>query len=61
MSAVVQLRLDGLPVDPEQLAELLSFERAALYRELGLDWDQREAAEAAVRLVLARRYRRATR
>jgi hypothetical protein len=58
VSAAVQLPLDGLPLDPVQVAELSAPARGRLYAELGLDHFQREAAEAAVRAVLADRYQR---
>lgn len=45
----VQLPLDGLPLDPHELAELDIYQRTALYAELGLAPEQREAAEQAVR------------
>ena len=62
MTGGVQLALGGgLPVDPREVAKLLAYERAALYSELDLSWQQREAVEAAVRLVIRREYgRRAT-
>lgn len=47
-----------LPVDPVELAKLPILERAELYGELGLDPQQRECAEAAVRRVLRRSYPR---
>ncbi|MGI9019202.1 MAG: hypothetical protein ACR2G3_00635 [Solirubrobacterales bacterium] len=55
MSAV-QLTLDGLPLDPRELAQLSILERADLYEALDLHPLQRAAAEEAARLVLARRY-----
>jgi len=48
-----------LPLDVERLAELNATERARSYNELGLDLLQRHAAEEAVRLLIAGRYRRA--
>jgi hypothetical protein len=56
MSAPVQLSLDGLPLDPHELAKLPILERAKLYAELQLAPEQREAAEQATRLVVAKRY-----
>jgi hypothetical protein len=53
----VQLEFE-LPLDPVQLARLTSPERGALYRRLGLDPVQIEAAEAATRLAIARELRR---
>ncbi|MEK6271474.1 MAG: hypothetical protein AABM42_02350 [Actinomycetota bacterium] len=58
MSAAVQLPLDGLPLDPIEVSELLAHQRAELYRELGLDHFQIAAAEQAVRLLVAGRYRK---
>jgi hypothetical protein len=55
VSAGVQLRLE-LPLDPRQLAELLAHERGRLYAELELDDAQRQAAEAAVRRIIAGTY-----
>ena len=52
----VQLRLAGLPVDPIEVAKLFAYERARLYSDLGLTWQQREAVEAAVRLEVAGEY-----
>jgi hypothetical protein len=57
----VQLRLDGLPVDPREVAKLLAPERGALYRDLNLDPLQVAAAEEAVRAVLRGSYGRASR
>ena len=57
----VQLTLGGLPLDPVELAKLPILDRAKLYTELGLDHFQREAAEQATRLVVARRYGRSRR
>ncbi len=48
----------GLPVDPRELAKLTAIQRADWYSKIGLDWAQRQAAEAAVRRVLAGLYRR---
>lgn len=53
-----QLTLEGLPLDPHALAEIPLLERAALYADLQLDPHQREAAEAAVRALLAGTYGR---
>ncbi len=54
----VQLPLGELPLDPRQVAELPILERAKLYADLDLAPEQREAAEEAVRLIVARRYGR---
>jgi hypothetical protein len=54
----VQLRLDGLPLDPREASELLAHERAALYRDLELDPLQIAAIEEAVRRVVAGTYLR---
>jgi hypothetical protein len=52
--SAVQLRLDGeLPFDPAALAEVPIVERGKLYDALGLDQFQRQAAEEAVRRVIA--------
>ena len=55
--AGVQTRLrignDGLPIDPLALAALPIADRARVYSELDLHPIEREAAEAAVRMVLA--------
>jgi hypothetical protein len=48
-------------LDVHELADLLAHERARLYDELGLDFCQRQAAEDAVRLVLADEYGEAAR
>jgi hypothetical protein len=48
-----------LPLDPVALARLLAHERAAVYRDLGLDHQQREVAEYAVPLAMAERSGRA--
>ncbi len=53
------LEAEGL--DPRALAELPILGRAALYDELDLDGFQREAAEAAIRLIQRRVYPRAMR
>lgn len=58
MSAPVQLPLDGLPFDPVELAKLLLLKRVELYERLQLAPEQREAAEQATRLVIAKRYRK---
>ena len=59
-SGAVQLRLgadaEGLRLDPYGLANLNVYERIEVYRDLGLTPEQREAAETAVRLVLAGTY-----
>ena len=52
----VQLTFGGLPLDPVELATVPILERTDLYRKLDLDPAQREAIEAAVRLVVAKRY-----
>lgn len=55
----VQLRLDPqLPLDPIETSKLLGYQRAALYRELGLDPLQIAAAEEAVRRAIAGSYQR---
>ena len=56
MNGGVQLSLGGLPLDPVELAKLPILERIALFEELGLSREQREAAEQACRLVIAQRY-----
>jgi hypothetical protein len=65
VSGGVQLPLEPgsieLPLDPVSLAEIPLLERAALYRELGLDFEQSQACEEACRLVIARRYGRSSR
>jgi hypothetical protein len=62
LSAPVQLHLHGeLPLDPERLAELTAPDRRRAYDEAGLAFLQRAAAEDAVRLIINRRYRGATR
>ena len=58
MNSAVQLTFDGLPLDPIEVSKLLSYQRAALYRELDLDRFQIAAAEEAVRLLVAGRYRK---
>jgi hypothetical protein len=58
MTTGVQLRLVGLPIDPEATAKLSAPERDALYRQLGLHAVQIAAAEEAVRLALAHQYGR---
>jgi hypothetical protein len=58
----VQLPLEvggSLPLDPVELAAVPILDRRRLYDDLGLDLLQRQAAEAAVRLVVAKQYRRA--
>jgi hypothetical protein len=52
----VQLTLGGLPLNPHELARVPLDRRIRLYEEIGLDVWQREAAEQAVRLVIAKRY-----
>jgi hypothetical protein len=52
----VQLRIAESPLDPRELAALPIFERAVLDTELGLHPIQREAAEAAVRMIMAGPY-----
>jgi hypothetical protein len=61
MTGAVQLRLGGLPLDPRELARLSILERAALYTQLDLDAQQREAAEEAVRRLRRGDYLRASR
>lgn len=57
MTRAVQLPLSGaLPLNPVELANLLAYERGRLYRELGLDVTQRQAAEEAVRRVRRHKY-----
>ncbi len=58
MSGGVQLPLDGLPFDPFELAKLPLLDRVALYERLQLAPEQREAAEQATRLVVAKKYRK---
>ena len=58
MSGGVQLPLDGLPFDPFELAKLPLLDRVALYERLRLAPEQREAAEQATRMVVARKYRK---
>jgi hypothetical protein len=61
--SAVQLRLTaagfGLPLRPAALAELSQFELAHVLASLGLDPEQREAAEEAVALVRTDRYGKA--
>jgi hypothetical protein len=62
VSGGVQLRIGAeLPIDPESAAKLTTPERGALYNELELDFEQRQAVETAVRLVIAKRYGRGRR
>ena len=56
MSAV-QLSFEADGLDPHELAKLSITARALIYAELGLDLLQRQAAEEAVRAVIAGRYR----
>lgn len=58
MKSSVRLALPGLPLDPVELAKLGILDRTKLYADLGLHPIEREAAEAAVRQVLAGRYGR---
>jgi hypothetical protein len=55
----VQLPLNGLPLNPHELAKLPILARGKLYAELALHPTEREAAEEAVRAVQRRMYRRA--
>ncbi len=58
----VQLRIAAeLPIDPEAAAKLTTPERGRLYDQLALDLLQRQAAEEAIRLVIAKRYGRGRR
>jgi len=57
----VQLSFEARGLDPHELAKLSIYDRIEVYQELGLTPDQREAAEGAVRLIVAREYRRAAR
>ena len=57
----VQSPLDGLPLDPHELARLSIFERTKLYAELRLCSIQRQAAEEATRRVIAGNYARSHR
>ena len=52
----IQIPLGDLPLNPREVALLTTPERGRLYAELGLHPVQIEAAEAAVRRVIARRY-----
>ncbi len=61
MTVAVQLAFEVEGLDPYELAALSLFERIALYEDLELCPLQRECAEAAVRRVRARTYRRAGR
>jgi hypothetical protein len=54
----VQLPLDGLPLNPAEVAQLSSPERGALYRDLELSTLQIAAIEEAVRRVIAGTYLR---
>jgi hypothetical protein len=54
----VQLPLDGLPFDPVELSALGIVDRAQLYGECGLDAQQREVAEEAVRRLRRGEYGR---
>ena len=54
----VQIPLDGLPLDPHELAQVPILERAKLYAELDLNPIQRQVAEEAVRLIIAGEYLR---
>jgi hypothetical protein len=57
-----QLHLDGLlPLHPRELAGMTAPERSRRYTALGLDYFQRQAAEEAVRRVIAGKYRKSTR
>lgn len=58
VSATVQLRLDGLPLDPIEVAQLTSPDRGKLYRDLRLCPLQIVAIEEAVRRVVAGAYPR---
>jgi hypothetical protein len=58
MKSGVQLRLDGLPLDPVEISALPAVERARLFDEPDLDRLQRAAAEDAVWLVIAKAYGR---
>ena len=53
----VQLSLDG-GLDPVEVSTLKARDRGRLYQRLGLDFEQRQAIEDAVREVLADRYAR---
>ena len=57
-SAAIQLSFEASGLDPYELAQIPIFDRATLYTELGLCPLQREAAEAAVRALLAGTYGR---
>ena len=52
----IQIPLGDLPLNPHEVALLNAPERGRLYVALGLHPVQIEAAEAAVRRVIARRY-----
>jgi hypothetical protein len=61
MKAAVQLCFEGTEqvLDPRDLAQTSILGRRALYADLGLNALERQALEEAVRLIIARRYRRA--
>ena len=55
----VRLRIAAeLPIDPVAASKLSSPERGRLYNALQLDFEQRQACEDAVRLVIPREYGR---
>lgn len=55
----VQLRIAAeLPIDPVAASKIPILARRRLYDELGLDRLQRQAVEEAIRLVVARKYRK---
>ena len=55
--APIQLPLRGLPIDPGEMARLPIFDRIEVYGALGLDPEQREAVEEAVRRIKRGEYR----
>jgi hypothetical protein len=59
MTAAVQLPLDGLPLDPVEVARLDILSRSRLYTDLKLMPEQRECIETAVRLIRSGSYRKA--
>jgi hypothetical protein len=48
--------LAALPIDPTSLVDVEPLDRGELYNEADLDFRQREAAEEALRMVLAGTY-----
>jgi hypothetical protein len=58
VSGGVQLPLEGLPLDPVEVSGLQAPDRGRLYQQIGLDFEQIQAIEDAVRAVLAGQYAR---